>query len=91
MAVQSPPQEWIAQTRVGGTILLPMDRRNCGELLARITVAPGGIAHGRFLADFGGFMPLRQLTRHDAAQHAFRTIDNGQDTIWLDHPDSPHQ
>lgn len=78
VAVQSPPQEWIAQTRVGGIILLPLDRRNCGGLLARLIVAPGGIAHGRFLADFGGFMPLRQLSRHDAAHHAFRTIDGGR-------------
>lgn len=78
VAVHRPPQEWIAQSRVGGTILLPLDRRNCGGLLARFTVAPGGIAHGRFLADFGGFMPLRQLNRHDAASHAFRTVDGGQ-------------
>lgn len=78
VAVPSPPQEWIAQTRIGGTILLPLDRRNCGGLLVRLTVAPGGIAHGRFLADFGGFMPLRQLNRHDAADHAFRTVESGQ-------------
>ena len=78
VAVHRPPQEWITQTRTGGTILLPLDRRNCGGLLARLTVAPGGTACGRFLADFGGFMPLRQLNRHDAADHAFRTVDGGQ-------------
>ncbi|MGH3822867.1 MAG: ATP-grasp peptide maturase system methyltransferase [Pseudonocardiaceae bacterium] len=78
VAVQRPPQEWIAQTRIGGTILLPLDRRNCGGLLAKLTVAPGGIAHGHFLPDFGGFMPLRPLTHYDAAQHAFRTINDNQ-------------
>jgi hypothetical protein len=78
VAVPSLPQEWIAQTRVGGVILLPLDRRNCGGLLARLTVQSGGLAHGRFLSDFGGFMPLRQLNRHDTASHAFRPIDDGQ-------------
>ncbi len=78
VAVPSLPQEWIEQTRVGGVILLPLDRRNCGGLLARLTVQSGRRAHGRFLPDFGGFMPLRQLNRHDTASHVFRTIDDGQ-------------
>ncbi|MGH3885300.1 MAG: ATP-grasp peptide maturase system methyltransferase [Pseudonocardiaceae bacterium] len=81
VAVPSVPQEWIAQTSVGGVILLPLDRRNCGGLLARLTVQSGGGAQGRFLPDFGGFMPLRQLNRHDAASHAFRTVDDGQGDI----------
>ncbi len=72
------PQEWITQTRPGGVVLLPLDRRNCGGLLARLSVQSGGIAYGRLLPDFGGFMPLRQLNRHDAADHAFRTVEDGQ-------------
>jgi len=78
VAVPSVPQEWIAQTRAGGVILLPLDRNNCGGLLVRLTVRSDGIAQGRFLPDFGGFMPVRLLNRHDAADHAFRTIENGQ-------------
>ncbi|MGH3839710.1 MAG: hypothetical protein ACRDSF_29000 [Pseudonocardiaceae bacterium] len=78
MAVPSVPQEWITQTRPGGVVLLPLDRRNCGGLLARLSVQSGGIAYGRLLPDFGGFMPLRQLNRHDAADHAFRTVEDGQ-------------
>lgn len=99
VALPRLPQEWIDQTRIGGTILLPLDRRNCGGLLAKLTVAPGGIGHGRFLPDFGGFMPLRQLTRHDAAQHAFRTIEDNQgdtrrtslSTEVITHEDSPFE
>ncbi len=87
VAVPSVPGEWITQTSVGGVILLPLDRRNCGGLLARLTVQSGGVAHGRFLPDFGGFMPLRQLDRHDAASHAFHTIDDRQgDTRHTDLP-----
>jgi methyltransferase of ATP-grasp peptide maturase system len=68
------PQEWIAQTRVGGIILLPLERRNCGGLLARLTVEADDCAQGHLLPDFGGFMPVRQLDRHNAADWAFRTI-----------------
>lgn len=87
VAVPGLPQEWIAQTRVGGIILLPLDRRNCGGLLAKITVESGGLAHGRFLPDFGGFMPLRQLDRHDTANHAFAPSMMG--TVRPDTPASP--
>ncbi|MGH3439745.1 MAG: ATP-grasp peptide maturase system methyltransferase [Sciscionella sp.] len=76
VAVPSVPQEWIGQTRAGGVILLPLDRRNCGGLLVRLTVQPGGTAQGRFLSDFGGFMPVRPIHRRDAADRAFRAIDN---------------
>lgn len=43
----------------------------------KLTVQSGGVAHGRFLPDFGGFMPLRQLDRTDVAEHAFRTVEDG--------------
>ncbi len=76
VAVPSVPPEWIAQTRVGGVILLPLHRRNCGGLLARLTAHSNGIAYGHFLPDFGGFMPVRALHRQDAADHAFRTIED---------------
>jgi methyltransferase of ATP-grasp peptide maturase system len=77
VAVPHVPQEWIAQTRAGGVLVFPLDRRNCGGLLAKLTVHPDGTAQGHFLPDFGGFMPVRQLHRHDAAEHAFRTIEDG--------------
>ncbi|MGQ0778668.1 MAG: ATP-grasp peptide maturase system methyltransferase [Pseudonocardiales bacterium] len=78
VAVPCVPHEWIAQTRVGGVILLPLDRRNCGGLLARLTVQSGGMAQGHFLSEFGGFMPVRLLNRHDAADQVFRTVEDGQ-------------
>lgn len=78
VAVPSLPGEWIAQSRPGGVILLPLDRRNCGGLLARLTVRSDGIAQGRFLPHFGGFMPVRSVRRHDAADQAFRAIEDDQ-------------
>lgn len=77
VAVQRLPQAWIEQTRDGGRILLPLDTRNGGGLMPLLTVC-GGTAEGRFLPDYGGFMPVRQQTRHDAAQTAFRQ-DTGED------------
>jgi len=77
VAVPSLPQEWIVQTRVGGVILLPLDRRNCGGLLVRLSVHSDEVAQGRFLPDFGGFMPIRSRSHHDAVDQAFRTIENG--------------
>ncbi|MBV8542411.1 MAG: ATP-grasp peptide maturase system methyltransferase [Pseudonocardiales bacterium] len=79
VGIPGVPREWIAQTRVGGIIVLPLDRRDCGGLLARLTVQADGCAQGRLLPDFGGFMPLRHLDRHDAADRAFRAIDDGGD------------
>jgi len=64
----------VETARTGGAILLPLDRRNCDGLLTRLTAESGGVAHGRFLPDFGGFMPLRQLDRPDFADHAFRPV-----------------
>jgi protein-L-isoaspartate(D-aspartate) O-methyltransferase len=42
-------------------------------------VKPDGRAQGHFLPDFGGFMPLRHLNRHDAADQAFRAINSESD------------
>ncbi|WP_170220789.1 ATP-grasp peptide maturase system methyltransferase [Amycolatopsis cihanbeyliensis] len=72
------PGAWLDQTRDGGKILVPLDRRNCGGLLALLTMH-GDTASGRFLADYGGFMPIRG-TRHDAALDAFRSLKDYQGT-----------
>lgn len=73
VAIQRLPQAWIEQTRDGGKILFPLDTRNCGGILPLLTVR-GDAAEGHVLPDFGGFMPLRQQTRQDAAQAAFRGV-----------------
>lgn len=76
VSVARVPEAWIEQTRPGGVILLPLDRRNCGGLLNKLTVASNNIAQGRFLPDFGGFMPVRSDHRHDAADRAFRNAED---------------
>lgn len=77
VGVASVPAAWIEQIRPGGVILLPLDRRNRGGLLVKLTVDAHNGAQGRFLPDFGGFMPVRAYYRHDAADRAFRDIDDG--------------
>jgi methyltransferase of ATP-grasp peptide maturase system len=87
VAVPHLPLAWIEQTRTGGKILFPLDTRNMGGLMPLLTVT-GKCAEGRFLPDFGGFMPVRQRRRHDAAQAAFRNIgdaDGEQRTTALGH------
>lgn len=74
VAVPAVPRTWIEQTRSGGKMLLPLDRRNCGGLLALLTVEDD-TAQGHFLPDFGGFMPVRH-DQVDAAQQAFRTVQD---------------
>lgn len=73
VAVRRLSQSWIEQTRDGGRILFPLDTRGGGGLMALLTVS-GDSAEGRFLPDFGGFMPVRERLRQDAAQAAFRDV-----------------
>ena len=68
------PTAWIEQTRPGGVILLPLDHFGRGGLLARLTVVDPARAEGRFLPDYGGFMPLR-ANQSDPAQTILRTVD----------------
>lgn len=75
VGVRRVPAAWVEQTRVGGVILLPLDRRNCGGLLARLTVHADGTARGAFLPEFGGFMPVRS-ERHYMADRVFRSVDD---------------
>ena len=70
VALASIPTPWIDQTAPGGKLLVPLDRRNCGGLLALLTVH-GDTAEGHFLPDYGGFMPVRP-NHTDAAERAFR-------------------
>ena len=79
VAIPRLPQPWIEQTRDGGTILFPLDTRNGGGLLPLLTVN-GDTAEGHFLPDYGGFMPVRQQKRHDAALAAFREVPDHQGT-----------
>lgn len=75
VSVAHVPEAWIEQARPGGVILLPLDRRNCGGLLAKLTVDANNTAQGHFLSDFGGFMPVRSDYRDDAAARAFQTVN----------------
>ncbi|WP_026416425.1 methyltransferase domain-containing protein [Actinomadura oligospora] len=54
-----PARAWIAQTRPGGRILLPLHGALVNSGLALLEVADGDTASGRFLPLRGSFMPLR--------------------------------
>jgi len=59
VSVPSVPAVWISQTRSGGIILTNLHRELGGGALARLTVDSRGTAQGRFLPEYGGFMPVR--------------------------------
>lgn len=65
------------QVRDGGQILFPLDTRNGGGIMPLLTVH-GDTAEGRFLPEFGGFMPVRQQRRYDLAQAALRAATDEQ-------------
>lgn len=68
------PAALIEQTRPGGVILLPLDHLGRGGLLARLVVTGPAHAEGRFLPDYGGFMPLRH-NQSDPTKAILRTVD----------------
>ncbi|MGH3815821.1 MAG: methyltransferase domain-containing protein [Pseudonocardiaceae bacterium] len=57
-AVPAIPPAWLAQAAPGAIILADV-HGPIGGTLARLTVGPGGVATGRFLPDWAGFMWLR--------------------------------
>ncbi len=65
-SVPAIPPAWIQQTRPGGLVLANLDRGLGGGALVRLTVGADGAARGRFLADYGSFMPLRAIRRRAA-------------------------
>ncbi len=52
------PSAWLTQTRPGGIIVANL-RGEFGGALVRLAVAESGVANGRFLPHWGGFMALR--------------------------------
>lgn len=68
--VASPtiPRAWVGQVRPGGLILASLHRDLGGGPLALLRVDETGRAEGRFLPDYGGFMPVRAHPLADADQ-----------------------
>lgn len=68
-------EAWIAQTAPGGKILFPLDRGSRGALMVLLTVSDGK-AEGRFVAQYGSFMPVRaDRKRFTAAQATIKAAD----------------
>ncbi len=66
VSVPEVPYAWVQQTRPGGRILTHLYRTlDAGGLLFLTVDDDGERAHGRFLPDYGSFMPLRLITRPD--------------------------
>jgi methyltransferase of ATP-grasp peptide maturase system len=86
VALPRIPDTWIAQTRAGGKILMPLDLIGRAGLMAVLDVThdpavgaagtageSGGRAQGRFLPGYGGFMSLRANLHH--AHELLATLD----------------
>jgi methyltransferase of ATP-grasp peptide maturase system len=65
VSLPSVPRAWIEQTRENGRILVNLYRDLGGGALVLLTVHDGQ-AEGKFLAEFGGFMPTRTTDTPDA-------------------------
>ena len=59
VAVSSVPPAWLRQTRPGAVIVIPLRFAGHGGLMATLIRDEHGGATGRFLAQYGGFMPTR--------------------------------
>ena len=66
VSVPAVPPAWLAQVRDGGVIVVSLWRDLGGGPLVRLEVN-GGSGQGFFLAEAGGFMPIRAADRATAA------------------------
>ncbi|MBI1759091.1 MAG: protein-L-isoaspartate(D-aspartate) O-methyltransferase [Actinobacteria bacterium] len=62
------PPEWVGQVRPGGVILTSLHRDLGGGPLVLVHVDEHGGAEGRFLPDYGGFMPVRSAGPVDGGE-----------------------
>ncbi|WP_249713818.1 ATP-grasp peptide maturase system methyltransferase [Rhizomonospora bruguierae] len=91
------PPAWAAQVRPGGLVLTNLHRDLGGGALVLLRRDDDGQLDGRFLADYGAFMPVRCDPPADAEQRltaALTTVDDDVatkptsiDADALDHPD----
>jgi methyltransferase of ATP-grasp peptide maturase system len=73
------PPAWIAQTRRGGRILVNLNRPLGGGALVLLTVTDDAHASGRFLSNYGGFMPTRTYAT-SAALDLYADVDRAEGT-----------
>jgi methyltransferase of ATP-grasp peptide maturase system len=73
------PRAWIAQTRRGGRILVNLHRPLGGGALVLLTATDAEHASGRFLSNYGGFMPTRTYAS-PGALHLYEGVDQTEGT-----------
>jgi protein-L-isoaspartate(D-aspartate) O-methyltransferase len=91
------PPPWIDQLRPGGLLLTNLHRDLGGGALALLRRDEHGRMQGRFLADYGGFMPVRSDPPADAEHRLAAALAAGDNDAGtrptavgadeLDHPD----
>ncbi|MGH3719803.1 MAG: ATP-grasp peptide maturase system methyltransferase [Pseudonocardiaceae bacterium] len=77
------PSAWAEQTKPGGKILTHLYTEFDAGGLILLTVGGAGSASGRFLPEYGAFMPMRGYPAPDTLallQHALRADDDGECT-----------
>jgi methyltransferase of ATP-grasp peptide maturase system len=67
-SLPSVPAAWVAQTRPGGRILVNLHRPLGGGALVLLTATNEAHASGKFLPEYGGFMPTRTYAARSALE-----------------------
>jgi methyltransferase of ATP-grasp peptide maturase system len=74
VAVPRIPSAWLEQTTPGGRLVVPLDLAGRGGLIAALDLVEPGVARGRFLPNYGGFMSVRAHQHH--AHHVLAGVQD---------------
>lgn len=80
VALPRVPPAWLEQTRDDALILIPLSFAGHGGLMALLSRDPTGRASGRFLSQYGGFMPIRNTPQPAAPKIRPYLLDTARPT-----------
>jgi len=80
VALPRVPTEWLEQTRSDALILIPLSCAGHGGLMTLLFRDATGGASGRFLARYGGFMPIRSTAQATAPKIRPHILDAARPT-----------
>ncbi|MGH3927312.1 MAG: methyltransferase domain-containing protein, partial [Pseudonocardiaceae bacterium] len=80
VALPRVPPGWLEQTRDDALILIPLSFAGHGGLMALLSRDSNGGASGRFLSQYGGFMPVRSTPQPAAPKIRPELLDAARPT-----------
>ncbi len=80
VALTHVPPAWLEQTRDDALILIPLSFAGHGGLMVLLSRDPTGGASGRFLSQYGGFMPIRSTPQPGSPKIRPRLLDAARPT-----------